>query len=101
MVASPSTTHSRFSQLVQPSSSSSSSSASSATLQYEQLPFVQQPRRPTIVLPSPLTRASVVLGSRSTASSSAFATSSLVTGGGGNCDGGGNVGDGNGDGGDE
>ncbi|OAQ35543.1 hypothetical protein K457DRAFT_13457 [Linnemannia elongata AG-77] len=98
MVASPSTTHSRFSQLVQPSSSSS---ASSATLQYEQLPFVQQPRRPTIVLPSPLTRASVVLGSGSTASSSAVATSFSVTGGGGNCDGGGNIGDGNGDGGDE
>ncbi|KAK3833825.1 MAG: hypothetical protein JOS17DRAFT_739463 [Linnemannia elongata] len=98
MVASPSTTDSRFSQLVQPSSSSSSSSA---TLQYEQLPFVQQPRRPTIVLPSPLTRVSVVLGSGSTTGSSIAAASSSVNGSGGNCDGSGNDGDGNDDGGDE
>ena len=98
MVASPSTTHSRFGQLVQPASSLSSSSA---TLQYDQLPFVQQPRRPTIVLPSPLTRASVVLGSGSTASSSVAAAFSSVTDGGGNCGGGENNGDGNEDGGDE
>ncbi|KAG9067314.1 hypothetical protein KI688_012097 [Linnemannia hyalina] len=97
MVAS-STTHSRLSQLAQPSSSPS---ASSTTLQYEQLPFVQQPRRPTIVLPSPLTRVSVVLGSGSTAGSSVAAVSSSVTGGCGNFDGGGNDGDGNEDGADD